>query len=258
MKFSIIVVCLNAGEKLKQTVDSVLSQTWKDYEILVKDGNSTDGSLDLLERDERIRIVIKKDASIYDAMNQAVKEARGEYFLFLNCGDFLYDEKALDGVAKEIDRSGASLVYGDYERADVPGRIRTASEITDFVCYRNVPNHQVCYYHRSLFEERGYDLSYPIRADYEHFLYCKYEAGASFSHVDQVLTIYEGGGFSESKERQKAALLEHKKITTKYLGKKCVKYKLIMILTLQPLRKKLAESKTFSATYQKLKGKVQK
>ncbi|MBO6298375.1 MAG: glycosyltransferase, partial [Lachnospiraceae bacterium] len=72
MRFTIIVVSLNAGEELKKTVDSVLTQTYKDYEILVKDGGSEDGSTELLPENERIRIITQPDCSIYDAMNQAV------------------------------------------------------------------------------------------------------------------------------------------------------------------------------------------
>ena len=78
MKFSIIVVALNAGEKLKETVDSVLNQTWQDYEIVVKDGGSKDGSVDALPEDERIKVYVEKDTGIYEAMNQAVAKAKGE------------------------------------------------------------------------------------------------------------------------------------------------------------------------------------
>ena len=109
MRFSVIVVSLNAGEELKKTVESVLAQKYADFEIVVKDGGSTDGSTDLLPADARIRLIVKKDRSIYDAMNQAVQEAKGEYFLFLNCGDYLYQETVLGSVAKAAAKEPADI-----------------------------------------------------------------------------------------------------------------------------------------------------
>ena len=88
MRFSIIIVTLNAGSKLEETVKSALSQTYKDYEILIKDGASSDGSLDFLKElnAPNIRVVSRKDTSIYDAMNQAVSECLGDYYIFMNTG----------------------------------------------------------------------------------------------------------------------------------------------------------------------------
>ena len=104
MTFSIIVVCLNAGIRLHDTVESIRRQTEEDYEIIVKDGISEDkittGYLRKLEResaaDGRIRVYRHdKDSGIYDAMNQAVKYCRGDYIFFLNCGDRFYDDQVL-------------------------------------------------------------------------------------------------------------------------------------------------------------------
>ena len=116
MKFSLIVVALNAGEKLKETVDSVLSQSFGEYEIVVKDGGSKDGSVEALPSDERICIYVEKDTGIYDAMNQAVAKAQGEYILFLNCGDSFYNERVLERAAECIDKHQSErplVVYGD-------------------------------------------------------------------------------------------------------------------------------------------------
>ena len=82
MTFSIIVVCRNAGEKLQKTIESIRSQTEDDYEIIVQDGFSTDGSVERLavaDAGETLRIFREKDTGIYDAMNRAVVHARGRY-----------------------------------------------------------------------------------------------------------------------------------------------------------------------------------
>lgn len=140
MKFSIITVALNPGEKLQKTLDSVLCQTCSDYEVIIKDGGSTDGSMDrwregvpeegvvqvpadtrkpgsgIRERQgvpggagdlSRIRFLEKPDRGIYDAMNQAVQQAAGDFLLFLNCGDMLADRNVLERVAEQIDESGS-------------------------------------------------------------------------------------------------------------------------------------------------------
>ena len=85
--FSIIVVCLNPGEKLLQTLQSIQKQEFRDYEIVLKDGGSTDGSLQKLYPGQSgLLVVTKPDRGIYDAMNQAVEEAKGRFVFFLNCG----------------------------------------------------------------------------------------------------------------------------------------------------------------------------
>ena len=155
MKFSIITVCLNAGKDLQETVGSVLSQTETDYELLIKDGGSTDGSLEELPEDWHIRLVSGKDTSIYDAMNQAVKLAQGEYFLFLNCGDLLTDNRVLEKVRDCISREKADIVYGEQYLRKQKCVVPSPTRLTDFICYRNIPCHQVCFYHRKLFEKRG-------------------------------------------------------------------------------------------------------
>ncbi len=254
MRFSIIVVSLNAGEELRKTVESILMQTYKDFEILVKDGMSEDGSVENLPADDRIRLIRKKDRSIYDAMNQAVREAAGDYEIFLNCGDYFYDEKVLARIAKEIAGNPADIYYGKLFRRIQQTVDEPAHKITDFVCYRNIPCHQACVYGRKMFLQRGYDLHYPVRADYEHFLWCRYEGHAVFHYMPFVIASYEGSGFSETKDNLKRAAGEHKLITKKYLGIKCVLYRGIMLITLQPLRKRIADNPHLSKGYQRLKS----
>ncbi len=254
MRFSIIVVSLNAGAELKNTVDSVLAQNYKDYEILVKDGGSEDGSLELLPEDEHLRVISQKDCSIYDAMNQAVMEAQGDYYLFLNCGDYLYSHLVLGKVAKAIAMEPGDIYYGDLYRRQLHSVDAAPETISDFVCFRNVPCHQVCFYAKHLFTRRGYDLHYPVRADYEHFLYSVYKEKARCRRLPFTVTSYMGGGFSETPEHLQMAEAEHREITESYLGRvRCTCYRMLMWITLQPLRAKLAQDKHFSKYYHKVK-----
>ena len=106
--FSIIVVALNPGERLERTLRSILEQTFTDYEVIIKDGGSKDGSADfikeegILEKYPQIRMITQPDKSIYDGMNQAVSYAEGKYVQFLNCGDLFYDKEVLKKTAEFI------------------------------------------------------------------------------------------------------------------------------------------------------------
>ena len=290
--FSIVVVSLNPGERLKKTLDSIVNQTFTDYEVILKDGGSTDGSLDELQQNgyfkDKKQIVIwqKKDKSIYDGMNQALSMVKGNYVQFLNCGDYFYSNTVLEEVAEFIENEKKKtsdtlgntaaekgsqkesvdtiqkrllIFYGNQYNQIQDTIVYSAPEINDFTCYRNVPCHQVCFYDYRLFVKRAYELQYKVRADYEHFLYSIYEENAKGIFMPIIIASYEGGGFSETKENRKRSAMEHKEITTKYLGEaKVLKYRLIMWLTLAPVRTMIAESPALSGVYNGVKNGVYK
>lgn len=261
--FTILVVALNPGEKLKKTVDSILKQEWTDYEILVKDGMSADGSVEALaarESVKRLRILQAPDKGIYDAMNQAVVQAAGRYVLFLNCGDTFQGKTVLSEAAAYIQKEEACgntspcIFYGNTLCEKTGAAVHSAPEITGFTCYRNIPCHQSCFYDRRLFEKKQYDLSYRIRADYDHFLWCYYQAGARMIYMDIIVSAYEGGGYSESPENRARDKLEHKQITADYMTRReLMCYQTVMLLTLAPLRTRIAESRSLSGIYHKMK-----
>lgn len=283
--FSIVVVSLNPGDRLKNTLKSIVRQTYTDYEVILKDGGSTDGSLGFLESEEttkdrnQIKIIQKKDQGIYDAMNQAIAAISGRYVLFLNCGDYFYSDTVLEEVAAFIERdkkttiatyakgefaieaiqSPIKIYYGNQYNQIQDTIIYSAPKINDFTCYRNVPCHQVCFYDYRLFEDRAYELQYKVRADYEHFLYSIYEKKAIGVSMPIIVASYEGGGFSETKENRKKSSMEHRIITKKYLGlTKCFKYRLIMWLTLAPVRTWIAENPALSGMYNGVKTGIYK
>lgn len=279
MTFSIIVVCLNAGVKVNQTIESILCQTEQDYEIIIKDGGSTDGSVeqlqqrlrdgwqadsaDELQRDaqagvwthERIRIICQEDAGIYDAMNQALCYAKGDNIFFLNCGDCFADENVLRKVKETIRQNDAPVIYyGNILEQKTGTVVQSNPVLDDFACYRNLPCHQACFYGRRLFESRKFDTRYKVRADYEHFLWCLYEAHAHAVYMPFVVAAYEGGGFSESKAAKKQSKQEHREIVAKYLpGGQVLKYRIIMVVTLAPVRTWLTEHPATAKIYQRCK-----
>lgn len=263
-KISIIMVCLNPGNKLIETMESVLDQTYQDYEVVVKDGFSKDGSIDALKAwlagkgaqiADKVHIHQLQDKSIYEAMNQACELAVGEFFYFLNCGDHFYNGASLANMVDEMKRyPDGKLFYGNVYDAIRESVVQSNPKMDAFACYRNVPCHQACIYHRSLFAERGYEPKYRVRADYEHFLWCFFEKKVEPVYLPVTLALYEGGGFSETKANRIRSKEEHAEIIAKYMTKgQIFKYKMIMMLSLQPLRTAMAESKVFGSAYQAVK-----
>lgn len=282
MTFSIIVVCLNAGDKLRETIDSIRSQTEQDYEVIVKDGGSDEPvTVRYLEHDlkdlllfhsQQFCLVRQKDDGIYDAMNQALSHVRGEYVFFLNCGDVFYDRNVLQKVRERIEQlrtaqpyEGAErfaqkrpcIFYGNiYERL-TDTMVQSNPSLDDFACYRNLPCHQACFYDAELFRTRGFDTAYRVRADYEHFLWCYYEAHARTIYMPVTVARYEGGGFSETRENRKCSRREHREITGRYMPPaKVRKYRLTMFLTLAPVRTWIAQNPVTAGIYQTIKKRL--
>lgn len=276
MTFSIIVVCLNGGEKLHRTIESILGQTEKDYEIIVKDGGSTDGSVEQLVTGGMLRIYREKDSGIYDAMNQAVKHAAGEYIFFLNCGDYFYQKDVLAKVKDMIEHDDSTgqtsdgslqkirenerrprIFYGNIRERMTGALVQSNPRIDDFACYRNVPCHQACFYDRRLFGSRGFDIRYLVRADYEHFLWCFYKAKACMVYLPVTVASYEGGGFSETRENVRRSAREHRQIVCRYMPPgKVLRYRFYMIVTLAPVRTYLADDPVTAGMYQTIKRKI--
>ena len=268
MKFTVITVCLNPGEKLESTLNSILRQTCTDVEVVVKDGGSTDGSVTEWQRKtaripdaERVKVYVEKDKGIYDAMNQAMDHVEGEFVLFLNCGDVLYESDVLERTLKIIEAEAAAgtdcsrlVLYGDTYNEKNQAVIASAPAITGFTCYRNIPCHQSCIYSAALCKEKPYDLQYKIRADYDHFLWCFYHGKANMYYMGFTVASYEGGGYSESRENLQRDRQEHRQITSTYMSKgELFRYRGIMACTLAPLRSAMAESRVFAGIYHWLK-----
>lgn len=273
--FSIIVVCYNAGEKLQKTIASIRGQTEDDYEIIVQDGLSTDGSVEKLSAGTDLKLFRERDEGIYDAMNRAVSHAAGKYLFFLNCGDYFADEEVLAAVKREIEKSDRTLCtdglrkqgagrrrpprifYGNIRERATGAYVMSNPVIDDFACYRNVPCHQACFYDRRLLVKRGFRTCFQVRADYEHFLWCYYRARAAMVYMPFTVASYEGEGFSENAENRKRSAAEHAHIVKKYMGRgQILRYRLVMLLTLAPLRTYLASHKTTADVYQKIKAEL--
>ena len=260
MFFSVIVVAYNAGEKLHQTLESIFSQDTEDYEVIVKDALSDDGSTEGVEKLPRVRLIREKDGGIYEGMNRAAELSEGRVLTFLNCGDVLHDAGVLSAVKAFVEKEdpqgrGNAVYYGDVREMQTGSVAKANPVMTDFSLYRNIPCHQACFYTRDLFGERAFDVQYRVRADYEHFLYCHYDRKARMLPMDLTVADYEGGGFSETPEGRELSAREHKEITAHYLsGAQRFLYRVAMVLSLQPLRERLARGRITGKWYNRMKA----
>ena len=250
IQFSIITVCLNAGQGLLDTVARTLGQTYGHFEIIVKDGGSNDGSIEKLPSDPRIRVVTRKDTGIYDAMNQGIEEARGDYLIFMNCGDWFYSPDVLQSVADGIGEQREPLYYGRcFDR--MTGQVRAyPKQLTRMTCYRTMICHQATVYRADVLKKRPYDLSYPILADRETLWHLVCEEKVEPKYLDTVIADYQGGGESASEKYMERNRVDQQRLLDTYYPKpEQLKYKLLMALTFQKLRVALSKSPKYSKYY---------
>ena len=167
MKFTIITVNLNNVEGLKRTIDSVVSQTYKDYEWIIIDGGSTDGSKDVIEKNQQYFSYwcSEPDKGIYNAMNKGITHANGDYVLFLNTGDELYDNNVLLKIANL--NSKADIISGQVVRMDNHQLLRRYDDNILIQLWRDTLNHQGTFIKRSFFKDSLYDETYQIVSDWK-------------------------------------------------------------------------------------------
>ena len=179
-RFSIITVCYNAEDTIGATIDSLLMQKFSDYEYIIKDGGSTDSTLDIIrskvKESKRIHIITEPDKGIYDAMNTAVILSNGGYIYFLNAGDEFAGENVLADIDSEIEQSDCDVIYGNViQISGKDERLRKYGSICSKGMY-NISGdcicHQALFARRELLADHRFDLSYKVCSDKEWQMYC--------------------------------------------------------------------------------------
>jgi glycosyltransferase involved in cell wall biosynthesis len=199
---SIITVNLNDRAGLVRTLESVARQSFRDRELIVVDGGSTDGSVEVVRERATAGVVTdwvsEQDGGVYDAQNKGTRRARGTFCLYLNAGDALASDDALErffAAGPPVE----DLLYGDvvFEEEDGRQRAEATPVLTwELLMRTNLP-HQATVIRRSLFERVGpYDTGYRIAADYAFFLKAFVVDGATARHVPVRLAIQVMGGRS--------------------------------------------------------------
>ncbi len=199
MKLSIITINYNHLDGLKKTFESVCSQTWSDYEWIVIDGGSTDGSKEFIEehRSYFAYWCSEPDGGVYNAMNKGILKASGEYLNFMNSGDTFYATTSLQ-VVFGVERN-ADILFGAMQLPDGSldhfQMMKPCLHWYDF--YDNTLPHQSSFIRNSMFDQIGlYDESYRISADWYFFAKAFMSHNASLEFIPSILARFEGGGVS--------------------------------------------------------------
>lgn len=218
MFLSIITINRNNSEVLKATLNSVVMQSFCDYEYIVIDGNSSDGSVDVIKEFEGVfskrnvlyKWVSEPDSGIYNAMNKGIDKANGDYLLFLNSGDTLCDETTLDVVCKlsngsDILLGSVNVVQGD----KIISRDNGVSHgLSLFALYLYGIPHQGSFIKRILFDKFKYDESLKINSDWKFFIQKIVLENASVQILPLTVANYDNDGFSSN---NKELLLRERK-----------------------------------------------
>lgn len=181
MRLSIITATYNSVRTIRDTIESMLRQSFSDYEYLIVDGYSKDGTLDVINQyipkfEGRLRYISEPDKGIYDAMNKGFKMAKGEILMLINSDDLFARPDALEMVVKQFDEHPdvdcvyANLYYVSADNTDNIVRVWKTGEQRPF---RKgwLPAHPTFYVKREAYEKYGYfNLSYPLAADFELML----------------------------------------------------------------------------------------
>ena len=195
--FSIVTVCFNARATLPEARASLAAQRFGDYEWIVVDGASTDGTAEWVRAQgvAATAFVSEKDAGIYDAMNKALGLAHGEWVFFLNADDRLADPMVLADVAQACATSQADLVYGDVMYTDgARSWPKSFAWLTPRKLVFGDLCHQVVFARRSLFQTYGmFDLSFKYNADFDWLLRV-FKAGARAHYLKRTVSIFFHGG----------------------------------------------------------------
>lgn len=208
MKISIITASYNSGKTIRHTVESVLRQTYPDFEYIVVDGGSTDNSIDIVKEYQvafkgRLKWISEKDKGIYDAMNKGIRMATGDVVGILNSDDFYTDENVLQTVADNFMNHSVDAVYGDIHfvregNLDKCVRYYSSKLFSPFwLRFGFMPAHPSFYCKREVFEKAGlYSLDYKIGADYEMMVRLFRKFGISSRYISKDFVTMRTGGAS--------------------------------------------------------------
>jgi len=194
---SIVTVVYNDCYNIEKTILSVANQTFKDFEYIVVDGNSTDGTQAVVysHQDKVTTFISEPDCGIYDAMNKAIDLASGEWILFMNSGDTFYGDDTLEELFKNDFDSSIDIVFGDTVYVYKWGKTLEVTPQPLAFKYNLPFTHQSSMVRTRLLKERKFDLSYKILADLESFYYF-YKNNYKFLQVDLIISNYDMSGFS--------------------------------------------------------------
>ena len=203
-KFSIITINYNNKEGLRKTIESVVGQSFRDFEYIIIDGGSTDGSIEVRKEDAgKVDYwVSEPDKGIYHAMNKGVLQAHGEYLNFMNSGDEFYNNGVLQEVAPSLDSDivVGKIVHGKevwgFQNNNHNALDDALNQLMDLI--RGTVLHQASFFRKELFDENRYDESYKIVSDWKFYIQTLIFNNATFRNIRSIVCRFVPGGVSET------------------------------------------------------------
>jgi len=199
---SIITVNLNNKDGLIETIGSIENQTVSDFEYIVIDGGSVDSSQHIIQQSNCVdKWLSEKDSGIYDAMNKGIQMASGDYLLFLNSGDKLYEKTTIKKALPFL--NNFDIVYGDLFFSDKknPYIYNYPEKLSFSFLFKASLAHPSTFIKRELFECFGlYDTTFKVIADWVFFIKVITKQNVSTKHIDQVISIFDMEGISSKPE----------------------------------------------------------
>ncbi len=219
-KITIITVVYNAQALIEKTIQSVLQQTYPFIEYIIVDGASSDGTLHLIEkyRSQLALVLSEKDKGIYDAMNKGLDRATGDYVLFLNAGDQLYDTDSINTVFAITSNAdvyyGRAVVIDEKQNLLAERRLKPPAELN----WKSL-RFGMCVSHQAFIPKRmlcdAYDLNYHISSDIDWVIRVLKKSGKTVNVHEIISKFLEGGTSAKNK---KTALKERFRIMVKHYG----------------------------------------
>lgn len=215
IKVSIITPCLNSVDTIRQTIESVLNQTYKNIEYIIVDGGSKDGTLDIIHKyiplfGKRLRYISEKDNGIYDAMNKGIKLSTGSLIGIINSDDY-YEYDAVETIVKHMTTDQYQVVYGycrQIRNNRIAGILRNKHE--------NLPQgmipHPTCFVTRQVYRDFGLFLTtFKIAGDYELMFRLYYSGKVTFVQVKEIIANFRVGGacFNLKRVKRENAMIRY-------------------------------------------------
>ena len=199
-KLSIITINKNNREGLRRTIESVVSQTFQEFEYIVIDGASTDGSAELILEYPRINYSVSEpDTGIYNAMNKGIARATGEYLLFLNSGDELLENVSFQNY---LNNTNVGIVYFPclmQFTSNYTAVKHFPKHLSAHFFFRDSINHQSALINKSLFSEFGlYNESYVFHSDYDFWIKAIVIGNWQCQYIDSPITKYDMSGITST------------------------------------------------------------